>query len=72
MKTSVKVIADSECATRLTTLEACFPRIILPEVLTHRMFSRNTSSSRATKIGRNVEDVTIDTLVPEIFLRNQL
>ncbi len=34
----------------LTTFRCIYPRYILPEVLTHRMFSRNTSSSRAIPI----------------------
>jgi len=44
------VIKDSlnvNYGSRLTTLAIRFPRCILPQVLTHRAFSRNTSSSRA-------------------------
>lgn len=44
------VIKDSlnvDYGSRLTTLAIRFPRCILPQVLTHRAFSRNTSSSRA-------------------------
>lgn len=44
------VIKDSlnvDYGSRLTTMVIRFPRCILPQVLTHRAFSRNTSSSRA-------------------------
>lgn len=46
---SAKVIEDSlsPSGIRLTTLELEFPRYILAEFGTHRVFSRNTSSSRA-------------------------
>jgi len=47
---TAEVIKDSlnvDSGSRLTTLVIHFPRVILPQVLTHRMFSRNTSSSRA-------------------------
>ncbi len=46
---SAKVIADSiSCAgIRVSTLEVEFPRFILAELGTHRVLSRNTSSSRA-------------------------
>lgn len=43
------VICDSVSpkGVRLTSLEVTFPRIILAEVNTHRVFSRNSASSRA-------------------------
>ncbi len=46
---SAKIIADSknEFGDRITTFICVFPRIILAEVNTHRMFSRNSASSRA-------------------------
>lgn len=45
----VKVIADSISPNgkRLTTIECEYPRIVHSELMTHRMFSRNASSSRA-------------------------
>src|SRR6266567_280062 len=45
-----KILASSECwmtGTRLDTLQLRYPRIIHAEVMTHRVFSRNASSSRA-------------------------
>jgi hypothetical protein len=39
---------------KLITLRVTFPRIILPEFLTHRQFSRNFSSNRAITVGRSI------------------
>lgn len=47
---SAKIILDSVSAvtgSRLTTMEITYPRFILAEFNTHRMFSRNSASSRA-------------------------
>lgn len=48
----------------LVSYELTFPRIILPEVLTHRMFSRNTSSSRAIPFKKMVESIKQNPFVP--------
>lgn len=58
---TAKVILDSITpeAVRVTTLQLQFHRYILPEFLTHRVFSRNASSSRAipfTKTLKNILD----------------
>lgn len=58
---SVKIIEDSisEAGVRLTTMQLRYPRWIHSELLTHRVFSRNASSSRAiptTKLLKDVED----------------
>ena len=46
-----KSVADSEYAgKRITTLELNYPRFIHAEFMTHRMFSRNASSSRAIPV----------------------
>lgn len=53
-----KVLADSIFAhgTRLITVQATFPRFILAEVNTHRVFSRNSASSRAIPPDDKIED----------------
>ena len=51
------VIADSFDTTRITTLELVYPRYIHAELMTHRVFSRNASSSRATPLKVTCEDV---------------
>lgn len=61
------VIADSvsSAGKRLTTWELTYPRFIHAELLTHRAFSRNASSSRAipTKrlLGRILDDMALPT-----------
>jgi hypothetical protein len=56
---TAKIIADSvnPCGDRLTTFIIQFHRFILPEVNTHRMLSKNTSSSRAIPIKKTLEQV---------------
>lgn len=41
----------------LITIELCYPRFIHSELMTHRVFSRNASSSRATPIQKTIEQV---------------
>lgn len=66
MSISATVLADSiaDGCPRLTSLLVRFPHIILPQVLTHRQFSRNTSSSRAIPIARLIADVMRDPFTP--------
>ena len=69
-----KVIADSVSAlwdVRLTTLEVRFPRFILAEFNTHRMFSRNSASSRAIPVHKRIEQVRTNPFVPEAFALNK-
>ena len=67
-KTTIKaeVVADSLSikGDRLTSLRITFPRIILAEVNTHRMLSKNTSSSRAIPFKKMVEAVKNDPFIP--------
>lgn len=55
---------------RITTIVARFPRCILAELNTHRVFSRNSASSRARSIKVVIADVMEDPYVP-IFTKNQ-
>lgn len=55
------VICDSiSHGVRITTLELVYPRYIHSELMTHRMFSRNASSSRATPINVLLNEVRND------------
>lgn len=45
---------------RITTLELVYPRYIHSEFMTHRMFSRNASSSRAIPIEKVANEVITD------------
>lgn len=61
-----KVIADSISpqGDRLTTFILTFPRIILAEFNTHRMFSRNSASSRAIPFEKMVKSVQDNPFIP--------
>ena len=65
-KISAQVVADSLSpqGDRLTSLLITFPRIILSELLTHRMLSKNTSSSRAIPFNKMVEAVQNNPFIP--------
>jgi thymidylate synthase ThyX len=68
-----KVLADSlsPAGYRLTTLEATFPRFVLAEFNTHRVFSRNSASSRAIPIAKQLRRVLEQPYVPIEFGSNQ-
>ena len=61
-----QVVADSlnPQGDRLTSLLVTFPRIILAEVNTHRMLSKNTRSSRAIPFNKMVEAVQNNPFIP--------
>ena len=65
-KISAEVVADSvdPRGNRLTSLLITFPRIILAEINTHRMLSKNTSSSRAIPFNKMVEAVQNNPFIP--------
>ena len=54
-----RIVADSINAqgNRITTFELKYPRYIHSEVMTHRMFSRNASSSRAIPVATFVKQI---------------
>lgn len=52
---------------RLITVEVTFPRFILAEVNTHRVFSRNSASSRAIPVKKKIKAVKENPFVPEKF-----
>ena len=60
------VVADSTNPQndRLTSVLVTMPRIILSEMNTHRMLSKNTSSSRAIPFNKMVESVQNDPFIP--------
>lgn len=73
MAVTATVIADSiaDGCPRLTTLQLRYPRFIHAEVMTHRVFSRNASSSRAIPIERMIQDVIDDPAMPVHWGKNQ-
>ncbi len=66
MSYDAKVICDSisETGIRLTTLEVTIPRMMLSEFNTHRMLSRNSASSRAIPVAKQLERIRTDPFVP--------
>ena len=67
------VIADSVSPDlqRLTTLQLRYPRFVHAELMTHRMFSRNSSSSRAIPVSRLIDDIERDPAEPIMWGKNQ-
>lgn len=67
------VICDSvnKQGVRITTIEAEYPRFIHSEMLTHRMFSRNASSSRAVPLPRAIEQIENNMAMPLYWGANQ-
>ena len=65
-KISATIVADSLSpqGDRLTSVLVTFPRIILSEINTHRMLSKNTSSSRAIPFKKMVEAVRDNPFIP--------
>lgn len=74
---SVKVIGDSyyydqhEDPHRIITFELEYPRYIHSELLTHRVFSRNSASSRAIPIEKMIDLIYENTAVPEWTLNQK-
>lgn len=70
---TAKVIKDSigRDAPRLVTFELEYPRIIHAELMTHRVFSRNASSSRAIPVERVLQRVLQEPVLPAEWRMNQ-
>lgn len=69
-ETQARVITDSYnpfTGYRATTLLVTFPRFILPEMNTHRKFSRNVASSRAKRFSEVAKRATF---VPKLWIAN--
>ena len=65
-KINAEIVADSVNVQgdRLTSVLVTMPRIILSEMNTHRMLSKNTSSSRAIPFNKMVETIQNDPFIP--------
>lgn len=69
---TAKIIADSIAnKIRLVTMELNYPRFIHSEFMTHRMFSRNASSSRAIPVEKVLEQVRNYPAMPTHWGKNQ-
>ena len=70
---TAKIIADSISTNdvRITTMELNYPRFIHSEFMTHRMFSRNASSSRAIPVEKMLKQVQETPAMPIHWGKNQ-
>lgn len=68
-----KILKDSTapCGKRLTTWELTYPRFVHAELMTHRLFSRNSASSRAIPVERLIERVEKSPAMPVFWGKNQ-
>lgn len=74
MSITAKVVANSRCQRTgrcITTMQLRYPRIIHAELMTHRVFSRNASSSRAIPVAKLIEEARTDPAMPVRFGANQ-
>lgn len=73
MAYGAKIVADSisKSGHRLTTMEVTFPRMVLAEFNTHRVFSRNSASSRAIPVAKQLDRIKNDPFVPSYWGVNQ-
>ena len=70
----VKIITDStnpDHVNRITTFVLTYPRFIHAEFLTHRMLSRNASSSRAIPVKKQIQMVIDNPAIPIAFTKNK-
>lgn len=70
---SAKIIEDSVSTEdkRITTLQLTYPRFIHSELMTHRVFSRNSSSSRAIPVLKMLEMIRNEPAMPIHWGKNQ-
>ena len=70
---SAKVIKHSisPAGKEIVTMVVTFPRYILAEFNTHRVFSKNTASSRAIPVSKFIKQVEEDPVFPTYWGKNQ-
>jgi thymidylate synthase ThyX len=70
---SARILLDSisPAGVRLTTMEVRYPRFIHSELMTHRVLSRNSASSRAIPIRKMIDAVRAEPAFPMWWGRNQ-
>lgn len=67
-----KVIADSVMGSvRITSVQVKYPRFVLPQLNTHRVFSRSTASSRAVPTAKLIDMVRNNPVIPVHWGQNQ-
>lgn len=74
MTITAQIIEDSVSTmsgVRLTTLQLCYPRMVHSEFLTHRVFTRNASSSRAIPVAKMIKMIRDNPAMPIHWGKNQ-
>jgi thymidylate synthase ThyX len=73
MPYKANILLDSigENGKRITTWELSYPRFVHAELMTHRVFSRNSSSSRAIPVNKMLERIVNDPATPVWWGKNQ-
>lgn len=73
MRQVAKIIKDSITSDgyRLMTVEMEYHRFIHPEWMTYRTFSRNSASSRAIPVEKEIQKIFDDPAIPYLFGSNQ-
>ncbi len=73
MAYAAKVVLDSisQAGNRLMTLEVTFPRMVLAEFNTHRVLSRNSASSRAIPVEKQLMRLEDNPFIPIYWGKNQ-
>jgi len=74
MTITAKVVADSvarSSGVRITTMEIYYPRMIHSEFMTHRVFARNASSSRAMPVAKLLSSVWHNPAEPSAWGSNK-
>ena len=73
MSIKVRIEKDSlgPSGVRLTTFVLEYPRFIHSELMTHRVFSRNASSSRAIPVSKIIDNIENDIAMPVHWGKNQ-
>jgi hypothetical protein len=73
MTISATVLADSigEYSPQLTSLQLRYPKFIHGEFMTHRVLSRNISSSEAISVDHLIRDVIEDPVYPSFWGKNE-
>lgn len=71
--TTATIVADSisPAGVRITTLQLRYPRFLLAQFNTHRVFSRSTRSSRAVPVEKMIAEVESYPVVPMEWGSNQ-
>jgi len=73
MPITARVLADSiaPCGARLTTMEWKYPRSIHSEIMTHRITSKNSASSRAIPVEKLIAQVVDEPYIPQYIGKKQ-